>query len=213
VQRALAAALFCALPALCAAQADAQVPRPEVKVGDRWVYQRMDYASGEPRGRYELRVVLAERGVIHIVSSRGEAEQRESDLTYTADWNAVSEHGRLYTPHSGWFKFPLRVGARHRAAFEVLNPRTLTSSKAERDVTVVGWEEVTVPAGKFRALKLVSEGRYQRLDHASRVGTSRDVIWYVPEIRRWAKITFETSRSGKGTGGHSGEELVAYGVQ
>jgi hypothetical protein len=89
-------------------------------------------------------------------------------------------------------------------------------ARNERQVDVIGWEDVTVPAGKFRALKIVSDGRFERTSDAMR-GTSRNVIWYVPEVRRWVKLTLENRSDsakgkvkGKGRGEHTGEELVAY---
>jgi len=192
----------------------AQVPRPEVKVGDRWTYQRMDYDAGKPRGRYEMQVVFAERGVIQVVST-SKGKEGEVDTTFTSDWNAVTVPGRVFNPHTGWFRFPLQVGATYSAAFEVIMPKKAANSRNERQVKVVGWEEVVVPAGRFRALKVISEGHYQRIDNTFASGTSRNVIWYVPEIKRWAKITLENRPIGRrgGPGEHSGEELVDYKVQ
>jgi hypothetical protein len=215
--RAAAAALLaCAFPALCAAQGDAPVARPEVKVGDRWTYQRMNYDAGVPRGKYEMRVVFAERGVIQVVST-DPGKEEGVDTTYTAEWNAVTVPGRVINPHTGWFRFPLQVGATYKAAFEVLLPKQGegAESRNEREVRVVGWEEVVVPAGKLRALKILSEGRFHRLDKGIS-GSSRNVIWYVPEVKRWVKITAENRPPGgmaKGRGEYSGEELVDYKLQ
>jgi hypothetical protein len=216
-RRRLVTASLLIFPALCAAQAEAPVPLPEVKVGDRWVYQRMDYDAGRRRGKYETRVVFAERGVIQMVSSQSWKEGEE-DTTYTAEWNAVTVPGRVFNPHTGWFKFPLQAGATYQAAFDVMLPKKGegAESKNQRTVKVMGWEEVVVPAGKFRALKIVSEGEFRRLDKGQS-GTSRNVIWYVPEIRRWAKLTFENRPRGgkgsKGKGEYAGEELVEYKLQ
>ena len=207
--RALAALLL-----LVSVSGTAQVPLPDVKVGDRWAYQRMDYDADRPRGKYEMRVVFAERGVIQVVSTQ-KGKEGEVDTTYTSEWNAVTVPGRVFNPHTGWLKFPLQVGATYDAAFEVLLLKKEVSSRNERRVTVVGWEEVTVPAGKFRALKVISEGRFQRIDSFGS-GTSRNVIWYVPEVKRWVKITLENrplGGKGKGKGEYSGEELVDYKVQ
>jgi hypothetical protein len=208
-------ALLVVLPAVCAAQSDAPVPRPEVKVGDRWTYRRFDYDANQQRSRYEMRVVFAERGVIQVVNSQRSKEE-EFDTTYTADWNAVTVPGRVINPHTGWFKFPLQVGATYDARYEV----TLTKkrqegaeSRNERHVKVVGWEEVVVPAGKFRALKIVSDGSFRRLDNTALAGTSRNVIWYVPEVRRWVKITLENRPQQRGRGEHTGEELLEYHLQ
>jgi hypothetical protein len=207
--RGLAAALL-AVPLVCAAQA---VPRPDVKVGDSWTYRRMNYDANRPGDIFTMSVVFAERGVIQAVSLYGK-KKGEVDTTYTADWNPVSSASRVFNPHTGWFRFPLRVGDTYKASYEAIEPRTKGSWRAEREVKVVGWEEVVVPAGKFRALKIVSEGQYRRTDVFGS-GTSRIVIWYVPEIKRWAKRTLESrpTSAGRGNGEYSGEELVDYRLQ
>jgi len=207
IGRAAAAALL--FSGACGAQPEAPVARPEVKVGDRWTYQRMDYDARQARGKYEMEVVFAERGVIQVVSAQ-KNKGGEIDTTYTSEWNAVTVPGRVFNPHTGWFRFPLQVGATYEAAFEAIMPKKGVQSRNQRRVRVVGWEEVTVPAGKFRALKLISEGEFQRLDGKS--GTSRNVIWYVPEVKRWVKNTLE-NRGGRGPGEHTGEELLEYRIQ
>lgn len=211
--QAIAAAALCfCFVGVAAAQ---PIERPHVKVGDRWTYQRVNYDTGKLGGRYEMAVVFADRGVIQLVSTY-KYKDAEVDTTFTADWNAVSTASRVFNPHTGWFKFPLQVGDSHKAAYDSAIPKKKWSSRNERQVTVAGWEEVEVPAGKFRALKIVSEGRYHRLDDTSLSGSSRNVIWYVPSIKRWAKITLENRPAGgkgKGRGEHSGEELVEYKVQ
>ena len=199
------------LPALCFAQEDKPVPRPDVKLGDRWTYQRMDYDANKALGQpYHIRVVFAERGVIQMVSVR---KGDEVDTTYTHEWNAVTVPGRVFNPHTGWFKFPLQVGATYTAAFETIVLKKDATSRNERRVRVVGWEEVVVPAGKFRALKIVSEGQFRRIDNTTLSGTARNVIWYVPEVKRWVKSTFENESPRKGRLEYSGEELVAFEVQ
>lgn len=209
------AALLLLAPLLCAAQPAPPVERPNVKVGDRWTYRRMDYNAGKALGAYETQVVFAQRGVIQLVGTR-KSKDEEVDTTYTADWNAVSTAARVFYPHTGWFKFPLQVGDSYKAAYETVTPKKDIKARTERQVTVVGWEDVVVPAGKFRALKIVSEGRFQRFETSTRSGVSRNVIWYVPQVRRWVKLTRETRLLGgksKGKGEHTGEELVAYRLQ
>jgi hypothetical protein len=205
----VAFAALLALPALCAAQADAPVPRPEVKVGDRWSYQRVDYDTGRVFGKYVLEVAFAGRGVIHVVKTRAR-KLEEGDNTFTADWNAVSTDGRVFNPHSGLLRFPLRIGDSYSTTFDAAILKKQGSARNERQVKVIGWEEVTVPAGKFRALKIVAEGHFQRLDTRSS-GNARNVIWYVPEVRRWVKMVGESRPLGRGGAGeHTGEELLDY---
>jgi hypothetical protein len=207
-------ALLLAVPLLCAAQA---IPRPDIKVGDSWTYRRMDYDTNKPRGEYTMRVVLAGPDMIQAVNA-GSGQEGEYNRTYTVDWNAVKLPTQSFNPHSGWFKFPLQVGDVYSAAFDSIvkiqrhGSTVQLDGRNDRTVKVVGWEEVIVPAGRFRALKVVSEGLLNRTDTAQPiVRQARNVIWYVPEIKRWAKITFEDQPLGRGWAGmHMGEELVAY---
>ena len=205
----LLASLAIGFAGLVSAQPNSPIERPPVQVGDRWTYQRYDYATGQRRGAYEMQVVFAARGVIQVVSSRKDKTD-ELDTTFTHDWNAVSTTSRVFNPHTGWLRFPLEAGAKYQASYEAVHLKKQFKFRNQRQVRVLGWEEVQVPAGKFRALKIVSEGRFERAGTVAQ-GTASDVIWYVPEVRRWVKITSDLQPLGrKGRGEHSGEELVAY---
>ncbi len=62
---------------------------------------------------------------------------------------------------------------------------------------VVGWEDVTVPAGTFRAVRI--EGT-TLLPHVSASGRllqprqSQLTIWYVPEVNREVKRIYDNGR-------------------
>ncbi len=207
--------LFLMWPALCAAQAGAPVPKPEVKVGDRWIYHHWDQLAQNLVKTYELRVTFADRNVIHTVVTR--QDQRETDAMWTSEWNAtqfVLSEG-VVDPHTGFFKFPLQVGDRYKASFEVALPqRGSHRFRREQTVKVVGWEEVVVPAGKFRALRLEAEGSSQRLDTGGRSrGRARNTFWYAPEAKRWVKSIFETHSSKGSPSDLWVEELVLFNVQ
>jgi hypothetical protein len=213
-KRAALAALFASLALFsvaAAARPDAPVAQPEVKVGERWTYRRMNYRMGRPAGVYEIRVVFAERGVIQVVGT-GKGSDQEIDTTYTAEWNAVSTRNRIFVPHTGWLRFPLQVGNVYEAVFEARMPKKGDAhSRQQRTVKVLGWEDVVVPAGRFRALKIESAGPYQRLDKPV-AGRARNVIWYAPEVKRWVKLELEIT-TGRGLVEHSGEELVRFVLQ
>jgi hypothetical protein len=108
----------------------------------------------------------------------------------------------------------LKIGSSHRIAYEITSRRgSGASSRFEETIKVVAWEDVEVPAGKFRALKIECEGTYQRLDTRAG-GWLRREIWYVPEVKRWVKWTYgegrgaPTSHYQKNT-----DELIAFKVQ
>jgi hypothetical protein len=197
------AALFVFSPAVPAQP----VERPGVKVDDRWVYRRTDHRLKPPVHHYELRVSFVDARAIHTVLAR-QGKGRESDATWTPEWNGVvAVDDGVVEIEGGLLRFPLAIGGTYQAAWQMRRPRAgAFHARHERNVKVVGWEEVSVPAGKFRALKIEAEGSWRRLDR----GTSdwaRNTVWYSPQVRRWVKSLYEDAN------GKIGEELVFFAVQ
>lgn len=203
------AALALFIVALCHAADPDAVARPQIKPGDHWTYRRIDYESQRRSGAFTETVTFANDRVIEIVGDR-RRDDKEIDTTYTAEWNLISSRNSgIFDPDQGLLKFPLRLGDVHDARYEVKFPRQgAYEVRHARHVKVVGWEEVKVPAGKFRALRIESEGTFERVDK-SLSGTARDIIWYVPEVKRYVKWTFEAS-SFKGRIQWWGWEMVSY---
>jgi len=210
----LSAALLLGWQVPCASQTEAPVARPAVKPGDRWVYNRMDYWANRVVTVRTIEITMANDKVIQLVAT--EPGKPEMDETFSADWNSIATTVNNSVPDSGHLKFPLRVGATYPVEYEsVFGPQRNWRSKHERKARVVGWEEITVPAGKFRALKVEVEGSFQRLD-TSLAGTAKTTIWYVPEVKRWAKLIFEDNilmGPQRGPFNKFGEELVQFKLQ
>lgn len=208
-----ALALLASTSAPREARADAPVVRPEVMAGDTWTYRRMDYWNNSVAGTRTLRVSAASDKAIQVVSQLG---GKELDEIYTPEWNSVSTFAGNFFPEHGVLRFPLRPGDAYKVSFEQRFGANLERrTKNEASARVIGWEQVTVPAGRFRALKIEIDGSFQRID-ASISGSIRYVIWYVPEVRRWVKVTFEdviVTGSPRGPNTRFGEELVEYRLQ
>jgi hypothetical protein len=172
----------------------------------------MDYQSGNETNIMEARVTFASERVIQLVqtTARGDVEK---DVTMTGEWNQVSSaNGGVFVPHNGLMRFPMRPGDAWESSYTVKFPRRgAFEVQHERKVRVLGWEDVEVPAGKFRALKVESEGSFQRLDK-SIAGTAKEVVWYVPEVKRFVKWTFENTARGRRLEWR-GFELLGYQVQ
>ena len=179
--------LLSTLPILGAAQSDAPVRKPEIRVGDSWTYRSINLlVSGTHE--HETRVSFIDDKVILAVSTR-RSDGKEFDSSWTPEWNAVNSYsGLMYRPHTGAFRFPLRVGDEYEVKYELLRPRDNTVvNNTTRTVKVVGWETVEVPAGRFRAIKLVAEGLVQPLD-GSNAWRQQITYWYDPGVRRWVKV-------------------------
>ena len=182
----LAAALSIA-PWVLAADESAPVQKPDVKVGEWWTYRYTEYPSNVPRvSNFHERVTFVGPNEILTVN------RADRDSVWTPEWNSLSHGGSgvTYDKPRQVLSFPLKVGASHRTTYEVVARRgSGARARFEDTVKVVGWEEVVVPAGSFRALKLETTGTFQRLD-ARFGGWTRREIWYVPEIKRWVKWTY-----------------------
>ncbi len=183
------------------------VARPEIKIGDSWTYQTKDLWTNTVTSSFEVRVTFSNPTVIHVINT---TKQSERDATYTAEWNAVVQAGgTVCVPHRSLLKFPVRTGSSHRAKYRLQNSKTNLGSNYDMTVKVLGWEDVEVPAGKFRALKIEANGNYQRYDIA-RGGGARYVIWYAPQVKRWIKWRSEETDWARQPYIRREEELVKF---
>src|SRR6185295_7507203 len=123
-------------------------------------------------------------------------------------WNAtVSAWDQaVIAPDTGLLRFPLRVGDSYTASFRMESTRKggetnaraiqgVSSTDFDYKVKVVRWEEISVPAGRFRALRIEAEGNLRRAQATGPGGNgfARTVIWYAPEVKRWVKYLYEGS--------------------
>jgi hypothetical protein len=79
-----------------------------------------------------------------------------------------------------------------------------------RTAKVEAWEDVTVPAGKFNALKVVHNGRWSRLNYS---GTVTETFWYSPDAKWWVKREFIDRRPNGATWNQSRNEMTEIQVQ
>lgn len=200
--RTLLALLLAAIPILSAGQSDAPIRRPEIRVGDSWTYRGTNLL-GPGTQEHETRVSFVDDKVILAVSTR-KSDGKEFDSSWTSEWNAVTSYsGRMFRPHTGLFRFPLRIGDSYEVKMEWLEPRTKgIEGISTGTVKIVGWETVEVPAGKFRAMKLETVFSIRSAD--GRNPQFKGNYWYVPEVRRWVKLQVV------GPGATTSEELLAY---
>lgn len=171
------------------------VDRPAVKPGDSWQFIRIDHMTGVPIGLgREVITFVNDRVIQTVVTGRdAQGQLREREGVYTPDWSLISSHdGFVFEPDNALLRFPVTVGASYGVSFEMRAPKLGPFRlRNERKVKVVGWEDVSVPAGTFRALRIESEGPFQRID-MMRSGISKEVVWYVPEVKRYVKWSLES---------------------
>jgi hypothetical protein len=78
---------------------------------------------------------------------------------------------------------------------------------------VEGWEDVRVPAGSFRVLKVVHTGRYSATDGGNHwSGAIHETYWYAPEAKRVVRMEYRDTTGSGSTWDHWRDELVSMTV-
>ncbi len=202
--------LLCTVP--CLAQSLVRAERPEVKLGDRFVYRETDNLTGEQRETsMQVTAVTPDRIVVDMGRSTS------GSWTFTRDWNLVERKtgdavASVVTPYWPYFQFPLEVGKRWDIPFEneVMRPGK-RHAKWQWKAHVVGVETVTVPAGTFQTFKIEAEGTFTT--HAgsrSWTGSHKDTLWYAPEVKRPVKREFRQSAPGNNSYEQLTNELLSF---
>lgn len=154
-------------------------------VGTKWVTKRTDHQTGGATGR---------TWTIVEVSYPGRAVYGTSDGTETAvydkatrNWIATLRGGNerfAASPDDGTFSWPLWVGKSWMASYTYDDrERGRSFSPVQAWWTVAAYENVTVPAGTFKAFRLESA---PGTNNATRI-----VFWYAPDLKLTVKHVFE----------------------
>jgi len=155
--------------------------------GDSWTYFR-EIREGRVTRRNYLTTTAAfadESGYALVLS----------DATHPARYDgngnrfSAPEGSRniVFDPVEVLFRFPLSAGAKWSGKTREVG---VSPTDVSTEVTVVGWEDLTVPAGSFKAVK-IAQIQYRtnepfpgRLERSKRVSN----FWYVPAVRNIARM-------------------------
>jgi hypothetical protein len=207
------AAFLCALTAGARAES---IPQPTLNPHDSWSYHVTVQTRGVLKdGHITVSVTRVEPDGVLVSQKSAAAPDRVESSMFGLDWSKRRSVNGQETTVNRPFAFPLEAGKSWRVEYTEQNPNP--QKLRETDVLpykVVGWEDVTVPAGKFHALKIESVGRWtadisprvvnnaavapwggvatqsaeSRIDKGLRVsGRYYKCFWYVPEVKRWVK--------------------------
>lgn len=95
--------------------------------------------------------------------------------------------------HPVWFEPPVPFVAANIRAGAPLPSLSVADGEGTRDIQVVGREEVTVPAGTFRAIKLLMSG----MDSKAAGIEMRRTIWFAPGVGIVKDVTSRYSPDAK----------------
>ena len=166
--------------------------RPEWPIGARWVYQ----LNRSQRVTFEVARREILDGLSHYVLRRTLGGVVSEDY-YTADLHYRMTRrtsdgattGQVDPPTRAYF-WPLEIGKRWQQLFRMFGRRVRDGKETgtfewetearSRAYEVRGIEQVTVPAGTFRAFRIV-------IREENWNGEEESHLWYAPEVRRYVK--------------------------
>lgn len=166
-----------------AAQDAAKAERPELGVGDSWVFERTERGSGA-KSEVTRKILAIGADDLTIASNEsGTATEQK----WTRDLNYMSGDGkRIWRPHNQTNAFPMSVGRQWKVDAKGVNAGGRDNA-LEGTCKVSAHEKVSVKAGTFDAFKVECDFEFYTYGASIR-GNGRLVYWYAPA----AKFTVRT---------------------
>jgi hypothetical protein len=188
------------------------VSAPKLASGQQWTYRRIDLWRNEETERFRQELIFEEAGhwmTRWTILNSDDPVRRGS---VTGELLDPISHAYADKKVSGRYeplRFPLATGKTWSFKYEING--NLRKTTVQQQAKVIRWETVTVPAGKYRALRIEHQGTYAALEGGfSWSGTMRETYWYAPAVSR---VVMREYRDTKGDGGvwdQWRDELVDY---
>lgn len=215
------ATLLVILGALLSVHAQAQtVPAPRVSANDTWTYQNtVENKTGWHQADIESTVEHASASSIAISNKQAGSTNPPREMLVGGDWSRSRSVNGHQTVVNRPLNFPLSVGKTWEVDYTEDHPNRVHTSEHWHTVfKVTGWEDITVPAGTFHALKIEGDGEWSaaiapavgnasgtRLDaqgtttvmQTTRTAPSTvsgrlyKAFWYAPSVKKWVKSVEE----------------------
>jgi hypothetical protein len=179
--------------------AQEQAPAPSFKEGDTWQFNifrkgQIGTSTDQVEGMYEVSVT---QGVVKLYQIDG---GQKIEKTIEPD-GPTQTFVRLIGQKSDQrptLKFPLSVGQKWIYEYETKPPGSKFNQRRSAEVNVVGMEQVTTPAGSFKAYKLIRSESWTVGSQRGQRGGSTSTYFYSPETKSIVK-TSNVSENSPGT--------------
>jgi hypothetical protein len=234
--------LLAAVGALFVVSAQAQdLKLPKFSPEDSWIYhQTIQKGDKTETNDAEISVVRSDDQDLLVSVKAVGSTRPPAETMFKPDWARFRSVNGVETVVSRPLAFPLALGKSWNINYTENNPNP-RHVREEIDITykVVGWEDVTTPAGAFKALKIEGKGNWVA-DSPARVQTNSvlakqgvglaqssqnvvqgpqratgriyRVVWYVPEVKRWVKSRDETLAASGQVSDTEESELATFNV-
>jgi hypothetical protein len=166
-----------------AAPAQEAVPAPSFRVGDTWVYtlqDRFDRAMGIAKVT-ETVTTVSEKGIETSITG----DPRDTHRRYTRELNVLRGLNMDFDPMVPNYSFPLSPGKRWEGKYTFPSAATGARVNVSQQGRVEGWEEIKVPAGTFKAVKMTLTRDFDGVSPSGMRFSRRFEVtnWYAPEVR------------------------------
>jgi hypothetical protein len=171
--------------------AQGQAPAPTYKEGDTWRFKFEN--KGIELGRTSTDIL---DGIFEVAFTQGNFKLYEveggtgrgGEIPFYPD----DRSERLLTTvgqveKRPTLKFPLSVGQKWTYEFTARPPGSRADQKRSVEVAVLGMEDVTTPAGVFKAFKIVREEAYQQPGPRGKYARATYTYFYTPETKSTVK--------------------------
>jgi hypothetical protein len=167
--------------------AQEQAPAPSFKEGDAWQFNitrkgQIASSTEQNEGMYELSVT---QGAVKPYDVNG-GQKNEMPIQPDGPTQALL---RLVgkSDQRPDLKFPLSVGQKWTYDYETRPPASKFNQRRSVEVNVAGMEQVTTPAGSFKAYKLIKTERWSVGSRFGGTNSSTTTYFYSPETRSIVK--------------------------
>jgi len=236
--------IFAAMVGLSCFSAHAQsVDAPQFKAGDSWVVaDTMEQGTQGWARKNEVVTIERVQGNGMLVEENQEGStQAPTEKLVGVDWSRSRDVNGTQTVVNRPLAFPMKPGKKWTIEYTELNPNQRHSSETMHcDYVVTGWEDVQVPAGSFKALKVECDGQWSAMTASAIAGGSHALVnatgvttvtqsqrvtprnfsgrlykafWYVPSEKRFVKSVEEYYNSNGVRTQRFTEELVSSKLQ
>ena len=175
--------------------AQEQLPAPSFKEGDTWQINisrqgQVGSSTDQTEGLYEI--VYTQGGVRVFKMEGGQKTEVDTapDSPGEGLLGAIGKNARRPD-----LKFPLSMGQKWNYEVMVRPVGARRDQRRSAEVAVVGQEQVTTPAGSFKAYKLVRSESWSSTGMAGGGASSTSTFFYSPETRSIVKRVTENSNN------------------
>lgn len=209
--------LLLLMPLIVQAADPTQVEKPSFSPGEEWGYRRVDMWRNEEIERWQQTVtnVVGDHVTLEWNVVDSEDEKRKGSITeefLNARTQGVFDI-RTLEGQPIPLSFPLFVGKTWTFTYKY-DPEFNNTIVVHQKARVVGWETVRVPAGEYRALKVVHTARYNMTDDKhfwggyTWSGDINEIYWYAPAARRVVKMEYSDTGYEPGLSDRRRDELM-----